>query len=525
MSTQNWSNQPITSFGFYCQHVLPLVYDESLSYYETLCKLQAKLNEVIKTQNDLQDAFQSLLDWVNTQLEQYAKDQLNEWLDDGTLESIINETIFNELNAKVDKNKEDIDTLKGVALSIEFFPKETTDISDSERIQRAIDYLHGLNGGTLNFPDGNYEIHTTLIIYENISLHGMSASSTVFNVKGNFSFIKSYDVTSRHDNMELSNFRINREGTDVNTPLIDFDHCSYSRLENLNCYQFNSQQLIDGCVGLHFGSFSYYNTITNCQFRQFHTGILCDGEANGNTFIGGNCAFCGVFGVHIIKTNSQRFFGHAVEGGGDGVTAYKMEQHSLFNSFFGCRVESVGKSYEALFETNSMSSFNNMVFDGLDYSTNGENFTGISNEIINVSNMSSLRNWSTKPAFKLASNSAQSTISAGSTVKINTNSLYYDRASNTTPSSSRFTVPITGMYHFSVGALCATAQSNAVVFSLYVNGTEIMTRTGAKGKGNNYITDFMTLLNINDYVEVYITPTTSTALSSGSLTYFAGSII
>lgn len=31
----------------YCQKVLPLVYDDSLSYYETICKFQQKLNEVI----------------------------------------------------------------------------------------------------------------------------------------------------------------------------------------------------------------------------------------------------------------------------------------------------------------------------------------------------------------------------------------------------------------------------------------------------------------------------------------------
>ena len=85
MSTQNWSNQPITPFGFYCQHVLPLVYDESLSYYETLCKIQAKLNEVIKTQNDLQDAFEQMLEWVNKQLKMYAEDILNDMLDKGQL--------------------------------------------------------------------------------------------------------------------------------------------------------------------------------------------------------------------------------------------------------------------------------------------------------------------------------------------------------------------------------------------------------------------------------------------------------
>ena len=81
----SWENKQVQVFTFYCQHILPLVYDESLSYYETLCKLQAKLNEVIKTQNDLQDAFQSMLDWVNTKLKEYATETLMEMLDKGQL--------------------------------------------------------------------------------------------------------------------------------------------------------------------------------------------------------------------------------------------------------------------------------------------------------------------------------------------------------------------------------------------------------------------------------------------------------
>lgn len=38
-----------------CQKVLPLVYDESLSYYEVLCKVQQKLNELIKINNQIRD--------------------------------------------------------------------------------------------------------------------------------------------------------------------------------------------------------------------------------------------------------------------------------------------------------------------------------------------------------------------------------------------------------------------------------------------------------------------------------------
>lgn len=101
---ENNCNGKITPFQFYCQHVLPLVYDQSLSYYEVLCKLQYKLNEVIESQNNLNDSFQNLLNWVNTQLESYAKEQLEKWKDNGTLESIINQEIFGKLNEQVNQN-------------------------------------------------------------------------------------------------------------------------------------------------------------------------------------------------------------------------------------------------------------------------------------------------------------------------------------------------------------------------------------------------------------------------------------
>lgn len=37
---------------YYCQKVLPTSYDDSLSYYENLCKLTAKMNEIIDAIND-----------------------------------------------------------------------------------------------------------------------------------------------------------------------------------------------------------------------------------------------------------------------------------------------------------------------------------------------------------------------------------------------------------------------------------------------------------------------------------------
>ena len=47
----------IDNLRYWCHKILPLVYDDSLSYYEVLCKTSAKLNEVIASTNGLHNAW------------------------------------------------------------------------------------------------------------------------------------------------------------------------------------------------------------------------------------------------------------------------------------------------------------------------------------------------------------------------------------------------------------------------------------------------------------------------------------
>lgn len=55
----------IKPFHFWCQKVLPLVFDDSLSYYEVLCKLTRKINELIQY-IDMQ--IHALSDWVTDEI-------------------------------------------------------------------------------------------------------------------------------------------------------------------------------------------------------------------------------------------------------------------------------------------------------------------------------------------------------------------------------------------------------------------------------------------------------------------------
>ena len=42
---------------FWCQKILPLVYDDSLSYYEVLCKIVKYINDIIGNEKELSDEF------------------------------------------------------------------------------------------------------------------------------------------------------------------------------------------------------------------------------------------------------------------------------------------------------------------------------------------------------------------------------------------------------------------------------------------------------------------------------------
>lgn len=50
----------LSNFRFWCQKVLPLVYDDSLSYYEVLCKIVKYINDIIGNEKELSDEFVEL---------------------------------------------------------------------------------------------------------------------------------------------------------------------------------------------------------------------------------------------------------------------------------------------------------------------------------------------------------------------------------------------------------------------------------------------------------------------------------
>ena len=96
-------------FRYWCQKVLPLVYDDSLSYYELLCKVVDYLNKTMEDVEtlhgdvtNLHTAYAQLQDYVNNyfaslDVQQEINNKLDSMASDGSLLALISPLILNTL--------------------------------------------------------------------------------------------------------------------------------------------------------------------------------------------------------------------------------------------------------------------------------------------------------------------------------------------------------------------------------------------------------------------------------------------
>lgn len=113
MSDNNYGIPYIKPFHFWVQHVLPLTYDDSLSYLEVLEKVKIKLNEVIANINSWSDMIKNYTD----QQIALAKTELLQYIDqqDSELRAYINAQLGDyrlELNNAIAKLNADMEALQ-----------------------------------------------------------------------------------------------------------------------------------------------------------------------------------------------------------------------------------------------------------------------------------------------------------------------------------------------------------------------------------------------------------------------------
>lgn len=140
----------------WCYKVLPLVYDDSLSYYEVLCKMKATLNEVIENINNLPE---------------YIADLIEQFITSGAIDEVVRDILANYI------------------LNVKYPPKGITpavgdgSADDTAAIQGCIDYAAANGYGAVYFPYGKY-LSRPITLKSNVGLYGFDRYSTSIICKG-----------------------------------------------------------------------------------------------------------------------------------------------------------------------------------------------------------------------------------------------------------------------------------------------------------------------------------------------------
>lgn len=209
------------------ERYLPTAFDESMSILEKMNKLIESQNALIDvvnahqefTSDQLERAFGIIDDNLAKQLEQFRKEleeqtllyeeirdkihsdllpdavkqKLEEWLLNGTIEELMNDTIFKDIQEQLDLLENRVESLSYSVLDFGAYGDGVHNNNDAFR--EAIDYLSAQGGGQLKIPEGVFYLTQTIRVPSNISIVGEGRNTKlkannqiyVFQTMGSFS--------------------------------------------------------------------------------------------------------------------------------------------------------------------------------------------------------------------------------------------------------------------------------------------------------------------------------------------------
>jgi len=299
--------EDLKPFKAWFQKTLPLVYDDSLTYQELLYKLIAKINEVVESQNQTNENFDELYalfvqlkDYVdnyfkNLDVQEEINNKLDEMATDGTLDNIINEQIFGELNDRI----ENLEKNSGVVVNIKKWGAVGDGVNDDTTA--FINCFNEItNNNILYIPNGKYVINGTNefllkcpIIGDNAHFllansyfrynENCSVDGITFNYSDKTTAISFKSATpAKKVVIRNCNF-VYLKQTPTNRNAVAVRVLSeISEIENIEIIGYESGVIYSNVVGLD----SKYNTINNIFGKNIETLVDVEGYTNAATATG-----------------------------------------------------------------------------------------------------------------------------------------------------------------------------------------------------------------------------------------------
>lgn len=336
------------------EDILRRVYDFSdMTNEELRCKFFQKLQECIELCNNTND----ILDWIkNEGLPKEVEDLLTMWLEDGTLEEIINQGLFSSISEQLK------DIQKKVDIPTYNLNHITKEMGITDGIQYVFNQVSVTGKGRI-LLDREYEIDKPLIL-ERVN----SNTNTSIEIYGGGCIKKSSNFIGDrllllkigyHDEDNITFNNISFDG--VNHTVNGVDTFDLSLPYNLECtdksqhneskfVKFNDCSFNNCYCGARLSSLSW--VFNNCLFEFNKYGLYLDCSANANSFFG--CSIRrNTIGIKVkqfdstMGTIANGFYNCTIESNKNlGVISKQSQQTKLI----GCYFENNGTSIDNNFE-------------------------------------------------------------------------------------------------------------------------------------------------------------------------------
>lgn len=275
-------------FRYWCQKVLPLVYDDSLSYYELLCKVVDYLNKTMEDVETLHSDVTSLHTAYN-ELQSYVNNYFS------TLD------VQKEINNKLDQMANDgtLNILLQMHARMVLPSNDTTGETDTLNIQKMLNKF-----GYVELFTGIYYTNAPIKLKSGNVIIGSGNENTVIECSSDFC---TFNEDNSADKLVLKNFRVNDASGEhiglnfVGTTTQPYTGIRYSFIENIHLFGFNTCVTIRGawCVKFNHCRFESNNMCVNqsgtcnnveyveCQFygeENVSTGIRLTGDGGSENY-------------------------------------------------------------------------------------------------------------------------------------------------------------------------------------------------------------------------------------------------
>ena len=346
----------------------------------SFCKKILEIIDLVNKNEEVCEETHTIIENIrNEVVPGLVNDIMEEMQDNGYFDSLVNVTLIEQLRTEltallnqaitdyttrldniVDENNKKFDD---IVYLIDKFPKENNDLSDSERIQRAIDFVNSVGGGTIQFPQGSYIIGKTIILKDlvslvgvgNIDFRGVQQSSITEFIESDSFDDTNGTVFLEHEYTGVQEFRNNliknisfkgrftdpqRTKTGIKTKHMGvlIQNCSFTLLD-IGVYLASSANNIVDCFGASCNTTIFIggteNIVTNLHDWARINSFVVKGDGNRifNCKIFGDGSAASEYGI-VNSGNRNMFINNYIDKYKFGAMIFKCEGKNIY----GCNI-------------------------------------------------------------------------------------------------------------------------------------------------------------------------------------------